>query len=56
LGAFANPYVLVAFLAVAGGYAVTEKVKTPVKAAYHQVERGVKKVVHVVHLRKGKQG
>ena len=45
---FANPYVLIVVLAISTGYAVTEKVKAPVKAAAHQVEKAGKKVLHVL--------
>ncbi len=48
MGALANPYILVIMLAIGAGYAITEKVKGPVKAAAHQVEKAGKKILHVV--------
>ncbi len=40
-----NPYVLVVLLAIAGGYAITEKVKGPVKAVGHKLKTVGKKLV-----------
>lgn len=47
-----NPYVLLAFLAIAGITATVQKVEGPVRAATHKVEHVVKHIgrdfVHVV--------
>lgn len=49
--AFSNPYILLLMIAISCGYFFVEKVKEPVKAAYHKVEKGVKKLEHgIVHV------
>lgn len=51
MGALANPYVLLVMIAVGAGYAVTEKVKEPVKIAAHAVKEGAKKTGHgIIHV------